>query len=519
MIKLFHRSLPIFLGMIFVLPVALAAEGHDGLLTNSHGSAEFVDCSPRAWLGWRAIYTLTRRADANGAAGMMGSAPIAASLTWAQARVSVLLPQTYPERPTPTQPSVPGSAPRANAASRTEQFTLSNERYEKAVRYSRARYVLYFVSELLTIVVVILFLQLGIAAKFRDFAECVSDNKFLQGLVFVPLLIVSVDFFDLPVRAYAHSLSLRYEQSVQGWGSWLWDWSKEELLGAGLAFVLVLVLRVAMRRSPRRWWFVFWVLALPILLFTFFISPWFIDPLFNKFEPLAAKYPQLTAAMEKVLHRAGLDIPTDRMFLMEASKKTNSINAYVTGIGASKRVVVWDNTIQKLSTDETVFIFGHEIGHYVLGHNRNGFLFFAALLFVALYLSYRGLHWALDRWGKDWHIYSPDDWAAVAVLLLLLQVISFLAMPLVSSFSRIQEHAADVYGLELIHGIVPDSEEVAAHAFQVMGEFDLADPNPSPIITFWLYSHPPLAERLVFAHGYDPWAKGEQPKYVRRAGE
>ena len=66
-----------------------------------------------------------------------------------------------------------------------------------------------------------------------------------------------------------------------------------------------------------------------------------------------------------------------------------------------------------------------------------------------------------------------------------------------NGFSRMQEHAADVYGLEIIHGLVPNSEEVAAHGFQVLGELDLSDPNPPPFITFWLYSHPPLAERLV----------------------
>jgi len=72
-----------------------------------------------------------------------------------------------------------------------------------------------------------------------------------------------------------------------------------------------------------------------------------------------------------------------------------------------------------------------------------------------------------------------------------------------------------VYGLEVIHGVVPNSEEVAAHAFQILGEVDLSDPNPPAFITFWLYSHPPLAERLVFAYSYDPWSKGESPKYVK----
>jgi len=134
---------------------------------------------------------------------------------------------------------------------------------------------------------------------------------------------------------------------------------------------------------------------------------------------------------------------------------------------------------------------------------------------LALYLLFRGLHWAMDRWAKDWKLYGQEDWASLAVLLLLLQALLFVSSPVISGYSRMQEHAADVYGLEVIHGLVPDSEEVAAHAFQVLGELDLSDPNPPPVITFWLYSHPPLADRLVFAHSYDPWSKGESPKYVK----
>jgi STE24 endopeptidase len=430
--------------------------------------------------------------------------------------------QSYPERPSSSQGAVPGLPPKerpATASPKTEQYMLSQDRYEKAVAYSRAEYLLYFLSYAWSVLVLVLFLRLGVAVKFRDLAESVSGNRFVQGLVFVPLLVVTLDLCDLPLRLYAHSLSRHYEQSVEGWGSWFWDRSKEELLGIGFALVLVLILFVVMRWSPRRWWFHFWLASLPILLFIFFISPWFIDQLFNHFEPLEVKYPELATAMEKVVERTGLGIPRERMFLMEASKKTNNINAYVTGFGASKRVVVWDTTIQKLTIDETLFIFGHEAGHYVLGHIRNGFLFFAALLLVALYLAYRGLHGALHRWGKDWGVYGPEDWASLAVLLLLLQVMAFFAMPIASGFSRMQEHAADVFGLEVIHGIVPNSEEVAAHAFQVLGEIDLADPNPPPLITFWLYSHPPLADRLVFAHSYDPWSKGQAPKYVKSGGD
>ena len=417
--------------------------------------------------------------------------------------------------PNPQQAEPPVNPPVQHAKNDTERYTLSHERYEKAVAYSRAGYTLYFVSVFLDIGLLLLALQTGFAARLRDHAARRSDNRFLQGLIFIPLLLVTLDVLELPLRMYWHSLSLRYQQSVQHWGSWFWDWTKEELITVLILVVLFQILFLVVRKSPRRWWFYFWLAALPILLFIFYISPWFITPLFYKFEPLAKQHPKLVASIEEVAHRAGLNIPPDRVFLMIASEKTNQINAYVTGFGASKRVVVWDTTVQKMSPDETLFIFGHEAGHYVLGHVRNGILFFAAILFCALYLAYRALHWLLNRWGTRWKIYGPQDWASLAVILLVLQVLMFVFDPIGNTFSRSQEHQADVYGLEVIHGIVPNSSEAAAHAFQVLGEIDLADPNPPPFIKFWLYSHPPLADRLVFAHAYDPWSKGEAPRYVK----
>jgi STE24 endopeptidase len=398
---------------------------------------------------------------------------------------------------------------------RTEQYTLSRERQAKAVAYSRAGYTLYFVSYFLGGLFLFLILRLGWAAKFRDIAENVSDKKWIQGFVFVPLLFLSIAVLHLPLRLYWHSLSLHYQQSVQGWGSWFWDWTKGELLDVAFGIVIVLILFAVMRRSPRRWWLYFWFPAVLILLGLIVVTPLVIDPLFNKFEPLSKDHVGLVASIEKLTNHAGVPIPPERIFLMMASKKTNAINAYVTGLGASKRVVIWDTTIQKTSNDECLFIVGHELGHYVLGHVWKGFLLGAAGLLLALYLLFRGLHWAMDRWGKDWQLYGQEDWASLAVLLLLLQALLFVSSPVISGYSRMQEHAADVYGLEVIHGLVPNSEEVAAHAFQVLGELDLSDPNPPPFITFWLYSHPPLAERLVFAHSYDPWSKGESPKYVK----
>jgi STE24 endopeptidase len=430
--------------------------------------------------------------------------------------------QTAPERPSSSPTPIPGlpkSERVEQQTGKTEQYTLSEDRYEKAVAYSRAGYTLYFISYLVSLTVLLLLLRLGVAARFRDFAERVTARRWLQAFVFVPLLILTSDIFDLPVRLYWHSLSLRYEQSVQRWGSWFWDWTKEELIGTFFALILVLTLFAVMRRSPRRWWLYFWFAALPIILGTIFIGPLVIDPLFHKFELLDKEHPQLVDAIEKVTQTAGVPIPRDRIFLMRASEKSNEINAYVTGVGASKRVVVWDTTLQKTSTDEALFIIGHELGHYVLGHVWKGFVFGAAALLCALYLIFRGLHWMLGCWGRDWHLYGLEDWASLAAFLLLLQIVMFFASPVVNGVSRMEEHAADVYGLEVIHGIVPNSEDVAAHAFQILGEVDLADPNPPAFITFWLYSHPPLAQRLVFAHSYDPWARGEPPKYVKTSAK
>ncbi len=432
------------------------------------------------------------------------------------------LPSAHPKEPGAQTSSQQNGSSQSSTSegktpeqARTEQYTLSHDRQAKAVAYSQAGYTLYFVSYFLGGLFLFLILRLGWAAKFRDLAENVSDKKWIQGLVFVPLLFLTLGVLKLPVRLIWHSLSVHYQQSVQGWGPWLWDWSKGELLDIAFGIILALILFAVMRRSPRRWWFYFWFPAVLILFGLIVISPLVIDPLFNKFEPLSKEHPDLVASIEKLTKHAGVPIPQERIFLMEASRKTNAINAYVTGLGASKRVVIWDTTLQKTSNDECLFIVGHELGHYVLGHVRQGFLLGAAGLLLVLYLHFRGLHWVMDRWGRDWKLYGQEDWASLAVLLLLLQVFSFLSSPVISGYSRMQEHAADVYGLEVIHGLIPDSEEVAAHAFQVLGEMDLSDPNPPPVITFWLYSHPPLADRLVFAHSYDPWSKGESPKYVK----
>ena len=426
--------------------------------------------------------------------------------------IARLAPSAVAQQSQSTQSSAARSA---EPESEVKEYTLPPDLYERAVKFSRAEYILYFVDFAWGVIVLLLVLSWHLGPKYRDWAERSTNRRFLQAAIYAPVLLLTIAILGLPTDIYGHWLTRHYGLSIQRWGSWLWDWTKGELISLIIGIFAVWILYAVMRRSPRRWWLYFWVVTLPFLFLAIFLSPLVIDPLFNKFEPLEAKDPAMVTALEQVVHRAGMEIPPNRMFWMNESAKGTEIDAYVTGIGASKRVVVWDTTIQKMTVPETMYVFGHEMGHYVLGHVYKGLVFGAALSFVLLYLGFRGMLWSLSRWSSLWRIRSTDDWASLPVLLLWVAILGFLASPVINGFSRYQEHQADQYGLEVTHGLIPESSQVAAGSFQILGEVDLADPEPNPFIKFWLYSHPPLSERVHFALTYNPWSEGKQAEFVK----
>ena len=393
-------------------------------------------------------------------------------------------------------------------------YKLSPARAEKAVDYSRARYRLHFAAAAWAALLLVALVRLRVGPKLRDLAERVSSRRSVQAIVFVPILLGLIGLLTLPIDAARHRLSLAYGQSVQSWGSWLFDWIKGGAVGLAIALPVVWMLYGILRRSPRRWWLWFWLATLPVIVFVVFLAPLVIDPLFFRFEPLEARAPELVREIETVTARAGLEIPRNKMYVMEASAKLRSVNAYVTGLGASKRVVVWDTTLAKMTPPQTLFVFGHEMGHYVLGHVPRTILFVAALLFVLLLLASRVGRRIFRGGGEPLGIRGLSDWASLPLLLLFLSVASEISLPVVNAYSRFNEHAADVYALEVIHGVVPEPSRAAAEAFQVLGEINLSDPKPGPFIRFWLYSHPPIAERIAFALSYDPWSRGEPTRFV-----
>ena len=407
---------------------------------------------------------------------------------------------------TPSQP-----APRQKIT----KYTLPPDRYQKAHHLAKIHFRFALISFVYGLVVLWLILRSKLSARYRALAENKFSKRFLQALLFSPLAILTIDVLELPTGIYENWVSRQYGLSVQGWGSWFWDWTKGELLSVILGTFLIWLLYAVIHKSPQRWWFYFWLVSLPILLLVFFLQPLVIDPLFHKFEPLAQKDPALTASLEKLVQRAGENIPPERMFWMNASEKTTAIDAYVTGFGASKRIVVLDTTIAKATAPEIVFVAGHEMGHYLLGHVPKGLAFFSILLLVFFYLAYRTIGWVLARWGASWDVRGVDDWASLPALLLLLSIFFFIANPIASALSRYQEHQADQYGLEVTHGLTPDSGQVAAQAFNLLGEVDLADPEPNPADVLLFYSHPSIPDRVQFALTYDPWSQGGSGDFVK----
>ncbi len=302
------------------------------------------------------------------------------------------------------------------APARITEYTLSPERDKKARALSAVHLRMLVVNLIYGLVVLLVVLRLKLAPKFRDIAEKVSSKRVLQALIFAPLITLAIDILSLPTGIYGNWIERVYGLSIQGWPSWFWDWTKGEFLSVILSFVVVWILYSVIRKSPKRWWFYFWLAALPLIAALIFMQPLIVDPMFHKFEPLQVKDPALTAELEKMVQHAGKDIPPERMFWMGAGEKTTTLNAYVTGFGASKRIVVWDTTIAKMNTPQIVFVAGHEMGHYVLGHIPKGFAFLAVLLLVIFYIGYRTIGWVLAKWGPQWGIRELGDWASYPAL-------------------------------------------------------------------------------------------------------
>ena len=425
-----------------------------------------------------------------------------------------LSPRTWAVQPAPSQPA---QAQPAAPSSPQPAYSLPPEKLARAITLSRIRLILDLAGSLWGLAVLWLLLATRAAAGLAAWTQRLQRRRWMQGLLFFAAFFVITTLAGLPLDAVGHQVSRHYGISVQGWGSWFGDLGKGLGLSVLIGAPLLLLFNRVVRVSPRRYWVWLWLVTLPLTVLSVFVEP-LIDPIFNKFEPLTAQHAALVTKLETVVARTGTNIPPERMFLMKASQKSNGLNAYVTGIGATKRYVMWDTATDRLPDDEILFIFGHESGHYVLNHIPKMIAGSSAATFFIFWACAGFAGWLAGRFGDRWQLGEQmlASRPGFLVLLFALSIAGFVLAPASNTFSRYFEHQADVYGQEALHGLVADPQKTSVSAFNHLGEAWLEDPNPNSFVEFWTYNHPSVQHRADFAAHYDPWAGGGKGRFFDR---
>jgi len=368
------------------------------------------------------------------------------------------------------------------------------------VRHSRILDTLYFAGAAYSIGVLLLLLLSGASRKMRDLAAALSKKWFVMAMLYIVFFTIATTLLEFPLSYYAgFVLPHQFDTTNQTFGAWLADEGKGLAVGLVLSAVIGALALWGIRKF-KRWWLVLWIGTIPIVLLMVVIQPVILDPIFNKFEPL--KNQQLKQELLTLASRAGIE--GGRVYEVNKSKQTKTMNAYVNGIGPTKRIVMWDTLLAKMNDDEVLAVMGHEMGHYVMWHMWKGLAFFIGLSFFVYYFGQKIHDRGLERWGAKWGITGRGDPASVPWLLLLVSITGFLLSPVINGFSRHLEHNSDVFSLELTH-----LNEPMAQAFVKFAEDSKTNPEPSEFIELWRYSHPPINKRIAFALSYKPWEKGE----------
>ena len=358
---------------------------------------------------------------------------------------------------------------------------------------------LYFGGTAYSVLALLGILAFGVSRRLRDAAARVTSRPFLSAMVFFALFSVVLTLVTLPFDALSgFVIPHRFDLSNQSFAGWLGEQGKGLAIGIVLGAPLIALALTGIRRV-RRWWLALWLGTVPVAVFLLLVGPVVLDPVFNQFKPLQDQ--ELRTEILDLAARAGIE--GGRVYEVDKSKQTKTMNAYVNGIGPTKRIVLWDTTIKGMTRDEVRFVMAHEMAHYVLHHVWKGLGFILALFLAVFWAGQRVVERATTRWGRQWGFEVPHDPAAVPLLLLAVTVGVFLVTPAINGMSRHFEHEADTFALELTH-----LNRDGARAFVKLAENSKVLPAPSPFIRFWRYSHPPLAERIDFCRAYHPWTEG-----------
>jgi STE24 endopeptidase len=377
----------------------------------------------------------------------------------------------------------------------------------RALQYYRSGNVLWAVGTVLGLLLPAVLLWTGWSARLRTAAFRVG-RRWLPSLMIYALLFTGImALLGLPfsyyvgfVRQHAYGLS---SQTLEKWAT---DWAKGVVVsGIGLALVLWIPY-LLLRKSTKRWWLYAGLATIPVTTIVLIVSPILVDPLFNDFGPL--RDPALERRILALARRGG--IADSRVFQVNKSVDTKRVNAYVTGLGGTKRIVLWDTLLDKLTPDQVAFVVAHEMGHFVLRHVLALIALTAGLALISLYLIHRVAGRLISRFSHRFGFTQLADPASLPLLVLLATVVSFVTTPLLLAFNRHQEREADRFALELTR-----DNHAAASAFVRLQEENLAVPRPGMLFMLWRGSHPALGDRVDFANRYRPWASGEPLRYDR----
>ncbi len=334
-----------------------------------------------------------------------------------------------------------------------------------------------------------IFLISGLSQKISIFSQN-GRSVFVSGIIYGLIFFGIMFLVNLPINYYSsYYIAHKYGLSNQTLLRWFELNIKSFLVNDAIMSLFIFIPFMIIYKSPNMWWFNLWLISIPVIVFIVFISPFVIDPIFNNYRPLEDGV--LREEISEILKKVELEDAS--IMVVDKSKDTKAMNAYMTGIFSAKRIVLWDNTINNLDTKEVVSITAHEIGHYVKGHIWKNILFGIAGTFVILFLLNVSAGWILKESKGAFGFKNMTNMAIIPLFIILINLFNYLGSPIQNYLSREFERQADRFEISLTEDRVS-----AVSALKKLNQNNLGLPRASKFYEFMFYSHPSLEERIEF---------------------
>jgi STE24 endopeptidase len=363
---------------------------------------------------------------------------------------------------------------------------IDAERLQRIAAYTRDRARFGIASELLRDVGLGIFVFGGLLGFYDQVIAGLAPSPLLRGVLFFTGLVLGSALLSIPFSLYSSfRIEARHGFNRMSPGLFASDWSKGTLLS--LVFVAALSAGALwlVDRAPERWWLYVWALFVAVSLLLTFLAPFVIEPLFFRMKPLSV--PGLEEEVRVLAERAGVHV--SRVLEVDASRRSSHSNAYFTGIGSVKRVVLFDTLLSQMRHGEILAVLAHELGHWRKHHVLSRTLWSFAVALGGLYLAFRLVSWpALPALAGLEQASFP---ARLFILSVVASVVTFPLTPLSSYWSRRHEWQADAYATELLRRPLE-----LASALQKLASENLSNLHPHPIYAAFYYTHPPMPERI-----------------------